>query len=428
LRQLGPGLIIAGSIVGSGELIVTTGLGAKAGFILLWLIVLGCVVKVFVQVELGRYAISEGATTLEAMNRMPGPRGVVSWLVWLWLLMYLCTCVQLAGILGGCAQVISCLGSSWSEALLAAVVAAPSALLLASGRYVFMERLSTTLVFLFTTCTVLAVVMLQWTPYAMSLDDVLAGMEFRLPPAQNFVWAFAAFGITGVGASELIYYPYWCLEKGYARYVGPRDDSPAWAERARGWIRVMQVDAWVSLGVYTVATAAFYFLGAAVLHAKGVEVTDQNLIPDLSHMYRETLGAPGLWIFLVGAFFVLASTFLVANASNARLFADALPILRILRYSSDSRRVLVVRLACLGLPAFNLLLFVYLETPVSLVFVGALGQAVMLPLLAALALYLRYGRTDVRLRPGSVWTLLLWVAFLSMAAIGIYQACSKIWG
>ena len=58
LRRIGPGLIVAGSIVGSGELIATTVTGAQAGFWLLWLIIIGCVIKVFVQVELGRYAIT----------------------------------------------------------------------------------------------------------------------------------------------------------------------------------------------------------------------------------------------------------------------------------------------------------------------------------------------------------------------------------
>lgn len=56
LRQLGPGLIISANIVGSGELIVTTKLGADIGFMLLWFIIFGCMIKVFLQVELGRYA------------------------------------------------------------------------------------------------------------------------------------------------------------------------------------------------------------------------------------------------------------------------------------------------------------------------------------------------------------------------------------
>ena len=108
--------------------------------------------------------------------------------------------------------------------------------------------------------------------------------------------AFAAFGIIGVGASELIYYPYWCLEKGYARYIGPRDDSPAWRVRAAGWLRVLHADAALSLLIYTGATVAFYILGAAVLHARGAQVTDRELIETLSQMYRQTLGPAGSWI------------------------------------------------------------------------------------------------------------------------------------
>ncbi|MGV3485741.1 MAG: Nramp family divalent metal transporter, partial [Planctomycetaceae bacterium] len=102
----GPGLIVAGSIVGSGELIATTKTGAEAGFTLLWLIILGCVVKVFTQVELGRYALQSGKTTLAAMDEVPGPRiaGRGNWLVWYWMLMWVASISQLGGIVGGVGQ------------------------------------------------------------------------------------------------------------------------------------------------------------------------------------------------------------------------------------------------------------------------------------------------------------------------------------
>jgi len=74
LRQLSPGLIIAGSIVGSGELIATTKTGAQAGFWFLWLIIVGCVIKVFAQVEFGRYAICCGKGTMAALDEVPGPQ------------------------------------------------------------------------------------------------------------------------------------------------------------------------------------------------------------------------------------------------------------------------------------------------------------------------------------------------------------------
>ena len=82
--------------------------------------------------------------------------------------------------------------------------------------------------------------------------------------------ALAMFGMTGVGAGEITAYTYWVVEKGYAAWAGPNDGSPEWVRRARGWIRVMKVDAWVAWVIYTISTAAFYMLGAAVLNPQGL--------------------------------------------------------------------------------------------------------------------------------------------------------------
>src|SRR5262245_51495332 len=109
LSRLGPGLIIAGSIVGSGELIGTTKTGAEAGFWLLWLIIIGCIIKVFVQVELGRDAIVRGKTTMAALSEVPGPaiKGHGNWLLWYYFLMFAAGIGQLGGIVGGVGQAMA---------------------------------------------------------------------------------------------------------------------------------------------------------------------------------------------------------------------------------------------------------------------------------------------------------------------------------
>src|SRR3954447_19865919 len=109
VARLGPGLIIAGSIVGSGELIGTTKTGAEAGFWLLWLIIIGCVIKVFVQVELGRDAVVRGKTTMDALSEVPGPRiaGHGNWLLWYYFLMFAAGIGQLGGIVGGVGQAMA---------------------------------------------------------------------------------------------------------------------------------------------------------------------------------------------------------------------------------------------------------------------------------------------------------------------------------
>ena len=424
VRMIGPGLIVTASIVGSGEVIVTPKLGANVGFTLLWFIIVGCLMKVFVQIELGRFAVLRGMTTLEAINTVPGPRFRVSWLVWLWLFMYIATVFQVAGIVGGVADIFKNIGSHWSPNIWAGIVGASTALLLAIGRYRLVESVSTALVMLFTICTCIAVALLQWTPYHISADEVAHGLSFHLP--QNFVVAFAAFGIIGVGASELIYYPYWCLEKGYGRYLGAPDNSPAWIQRARGWLKVMQLDAWTSFAVYTGVTIAFYLLGAAVLHGKGLDVTNLNMIATLSHMYQETFGAFGLWIFLIGAFCALYSTAFVATASNARLLVDALNLIGITRLAGPDQRAQSIRLWCVLLPIASVLIFWIWGAPVTLVFVGALAQALILPFLAGAAVYFRFQEKRPELRTGLMWTILLCIAALAMAAVGFYQLITEL--
>jgi len=391
ISYLGPGLIISANIVGSGELIVTTQLGAKAGFTLLWFIIFSCLIKVFVQIELGRYAVSEGVTTLVALDRLPGPRIVVSWILWLWVLMYVGTLFQMSGMVGGIASLFASREDLWAHTIWTLIPAAACALILSRGRYGPVEKVSTLMVVLFTLGTIAAVFALHWTPYRIEAHQIRYGLSFHRP--DSFTIAFAAFWVTGMGASELIFYPYWCLEKGYARFVGPRDGSADWLERANGWLRVLRVDAWLSMVIYTVGTICFYLLGAAVLHATGQEVGGGQMVPALSSMYVQAFGPAGGYVFLIGAFVVLFSTVFVSTASNARLFADGAVLFRLARSPSPQRRAGLVQAACVGIPIFLVIVYGVVGAPVYLVMVGALAQALMLPFLAFAALYLRYRLT-----------------------------------
>lgn len=419
LRHIGPGMILTASIVGSGELIVTPRLAGEAGFTLLWLIVVGCLVKVFVQIELGRFTLANRVTALEALNQVPGPRARVSWVLWIWLVMFLCAICQVGGIVGGVAETLAAAGVEVPKRWLGVAVGAACAGLLVWGRYKSIEVISMVMVAIFTVSTVVAVGALQWTDYRITGANLVEGFSFKL--TDNFTTAFAALGIIGVGASELIYYPYWCMEKGYADRAGVPDGSSAWYARARGWLRVMQLDAWVSLAVYTTATVAFYLLGAAVLNARGLAVTDKGLIDTLAHMFMGSLGKWSLWMFLLGAFCVLFSTAFAATASNARLLADALSVFGVKKYPEPRDRERMIKLACVALPALAVGLYFIWERPVALVLIGGLGQGMLLPFLAGAALYFRYRRTDPRLQPGWWWSLCLWVAALALMAAGGYQ-------
>ena len=121
LRKIGPGIILAGTIVGSGELLVTTSMGARHGFVFLWLILFSCVIKVFVQTELGRYAISSGKPTLGALNELSGPRWGAHWIVWWWFVMMCTTIFQLGAMTGTVGQSLNLAFPQVNQALVASV-------------------------------------------------------------------------------------------------------------------------------------------------------------------------------------------------------------------------------------------------------------------------------------------------------------------
>lgn len=626
VRRLGPGLIVAGSIVGSGELIATTSTGAQAGFWLLWLILIGCVIKVFVQVEFGRFAITTGKTTMEALSEVPGPRirNRGNWLIWYWFIMFVASIAQLGGIVGGVGQALSIsapltsygssyndfadaetqlivlhsqlgsavrpnpnsddssrwivdsieasqakdlyrqemislsiraelaqagedapsaelgaevaailetietMGSDLDEAnrearvgelfwigyqlhvrlaeelanvqanldersgnlealqsrkreleeqavvlreafatqaeslsatsgsemtesyeairngpalevpiddkIWAGIIAVLTAIILINGRFGLIQSFSTAMVASFTAITIVNLLMLQSNAtWGVSVQDIVDGLKFRLPPSTGgnsskaITTALQTFGIIGVGATELIVYPYWCLEKGYGRYIGPRDGSTAWVERAKGWLRVMRWDAWCSMVVYTFATVAFYLLGAAILCRSGLEPAGAQLIRYLAVMYEPVFGETARLLFLFGAFAVLYSTFFVANASHARVFSDALRIMGIAPRGEQTYRLLI-RVFSGVFPLLCFVIYVFIPKPTQLVLLSGLMQAVMLPMLAVAALFFRYRRIDDPLKPTLIWDVFLWISAVGMFIAGVWAAWSKLAG
>lgn len=454
LGRVGPGLIVAAAIVGTGELIATTGLGARAGFSLLWLILASCVVKVFVQVELGRYAITRGKTTLAAFDSLPGPRLGASWVCWLWLFMMLATQAQIGameGVVGQAAHMafpgaseamagaIGAVSPSWGdflktreEYIWAALTTLAATALLLSGGYRRIEKITTIMVAAVTLFTVASVAVLQWTRFRFGWSEVASGFTFALP-AGAVAMAFSAFGITGVGAAELVAYPYWCLEKGYGRCVGPRPpagEDAGWVGRARGWTRVMQLDAWVSMLVFTIATIAFYFLGAAVLHPQGLDPKGSEMLPTLATMYLGPLeGTPlaplrgGVRVaFLLGAWAVLFKTLYVATAANSRMTVDFLNITGIWRTVDEAGRGRAIKVFSIVYPAIALSLYYAIREPQGLVKAGGIAQGLMLPLIAGATLYLRYRDADSRVGPSKLSDAFTWFAFLAITAVAGYSA------
>ncbi|PYQ17823.1 MAG: hypothetical protein DMF79_16530 [Acidobacteria bacterium] len=272
---------------------------------------------------------------------------------------------------------------------------------------------------LFTVLTVLAAVALTRMPQYFSWGDVVQGLSFRMPEL-GLTTAVAVFGITGVGATELFMYPYWCVEKGYARFTGRREPTPAWRQRARGWIRLMHVDIGVSLVVYTVATVAFYLLGAGILHGTGQVPAAKDMIPVLSSIYTRTLGGWALGLFYLGAVVVLYGTIFASTAAHSRLCADMCRLMGLFAKGDYPRRLVFRQRFVVILSVVPVALFLLFESPVKMVVAGGIAQSVMLPVVGLGTVYLHHRHLPPDIAPSVFVTLGLWAASLTMLAAAGY--------
>ena len=207
IRFLGPGMITSAAVVGSGELITATTLGAKVGFMLLWLVFVSTFVKVAVQIEPARWSIATGRPGIEGYDRVPPRILGRGWASYLAILMFLQFLTSQAGVLGAAALALSLLlpsvGTAWWVLLMVVVAIA----IHFANRYEIVEYVSTVLVVVVTVMVVIMVFTLNATPFGWSLGDVGQGMEFKIAAGSMGV-ALSMFGLTGVGAGEISSYSF----------------------------------------------------------------------------------------------------------------------------------------------------------------------------------------------------------------------------
>tara|TARA_E500000178_G_scaffold351002_1_gene411118 strand:+ start:449 stop:1927 length:1479 start_codon:yes stop_codon:yes gene_type:complete len=424
-RHLGPGLIVTGSVIGSGELVLTTSLGAAAGWSLLWWMILSCWCKSLTQAELARYTIATGDTYMRAMNRIPGKIGPVSWPLWLGFLAYLPGTMGLGGILGGAGESLTFLLSLFdvdlAATLAAGLIAVVAAALLSSGSYRWLEVAMLPLIIGFTLATLICAIAMQTTEYAIGLDEVAVGLT---PDLSAFVLlsalALSAYGYTGSGSGDISAYTYWCIEKGYPAYLGRDRNDPAWAERAKGWIKVVQTDVLVAVCVISCATLPFYMLGAGVLNEMGLRPEGSNAtISALSNIFTETLGHWAVWLFSFGAFFILFSTVLSGMGAGGRSFPDYFVELGLISRGNLKLRLNIIRGYLLVLPLLAFLIYLFVPNFVLLIMIGGLTSALFLPLQTGATLWLQSRFMDARVQPSKLMRTLLWLLFVFELGVAV---------
>jgi Mn2+/Fe2+ NRAMP family transporter len=228
-QVVGPGLVVAATGVGAADLVATLVAGAKFGYTLLWVAVLGAVIKVVLVEGAGRYSLASGRTIFE------GWRSLGRWTTWyfapyivVWGLVYGATAMSSSAL-----PVIALfpdLSLRWT----AVAFGVAGLAMVWFNSYAVFEKITVALVGIMFVSVVGAALLT-----VPNLGEVLHGLR-PVFPDDSVINVLAIAGGVG-GTITLAAYGYWLREKGWST---PR------------FMRVMRIDngvAYAVTGVFVVS-------------------------------------------------------------------------------------------------------------------------------------------------------------------------------
>jgi Mn2+/Fe2+ NRAMP family transporter len=401
-RIVGPGLVVAATGIGAGDLVATLVAGSRFGYALLWAAVLGVVIKIFLVEGAGRYSLATGRTIFE------GWRTVGRWTTWyfgpyilIWGLVYgaaamSSSALPLAALFPGVDLKVFAIGCG----LVGAVV-------VWFGRYSAFERIIAAFVgLMFVTVVGAAVVTVPNVP------ALLTGLVPTIPEG-GLVVALSIAGGVG-GTITLAAYGYWLREKGWV---------------APGWMKVMRIDNSVAYVMSGVFVLSMLVVGAELLYSADIALADgEGGLVQLADVLGERYGAFMTWFFLLGFFATSFSSILGVWNGVSLMFADFLGTVRGLDVDDPRRRLggsyYRAFIVWLTIPPIGLL---FLDQPIGLIIAYGVLGALFMPFLAiTLLVLLNTDRTPRAWRNRPLSNTVMGISALLFVVLGVQQLVTEI--
>ncbi len=410
-RYIGPGIVVAATGVGAGDLVATLIAGSNFGYTLLWAAVIGCLVKISLAEACGRWHLATGRTLFDGWASI-GP-----WTTWFFAIY-----AVIWGFVYGAAAMSSSalplqalfpdvMGLEWWGIACGLV----GLVFVWFNKYNVFEKVMTVLVGVMFVVTVYLAI--RVTP---NLGDAFAGLLPVLPDEKDSVLNTLGL-IGGVGGTiTLAAYGYWVNAKGWT-------DS--------GWMKVMRLDNRVAYATTGIFVVAMLFVGAELLHSAGIAIAsgDKGLI-QLGDILEAQYGTATGKLFLIG-FFATSFTSLIGVWHGVSLmFADFLARRRGEREargdelaSGRRERSWAFRAYLLWL-TFPPIILLFQDEPFRLIIIyGVLGAAFMPFLALTLMWLLNSSRTPREWRNGSLSNGMLAVAGLLFLVLCVKQIWDQPW-
>ena len=182
----------------------------------------------------------------------------------------------------------------------------------------------------------------------------------------------------------------------------------------------MYMDAFLSMIVYTVVTAAFFLLGASILYQRGDIPEGYQMIETLSRIYTDSVGPTAKNIFLMGSFVVLFSTLFAALAIRTRVFSDLFGVVGWIDFSNVRTRLRTIRILAIIFPILWTIAFLIIKLPVLMVTIGGIATFVMLFIVVIAGIWFRFSSGEKVVSPGRIYRFFLIISCIAIFMVGIY--------
>lgn len=409
LALIGPGLLVAATGVGAGDLAGAGIAGSKLGVAVAWAIVVGALMKVALTEGLTRWQIATGSTVVEGICRRIGPAAWAVFGLYLlaWSLFVGAALVRACGV--SVAAGFDRVGIDTSPFALGLVCSIVGAGIIWFGGFKAFEKIMAACVGLMTVIVLLTAALTLWH-HPAQLSELVSGLTIPRVPEGGLGWTIALIGGVG-GTLTIVCYGYWIREE-------IREEG----REGKEGLRVCRID--LSAG-YTLT--ALFGLGVLVI-ASGMELDGRgaSLIINLTERLRETLGGWAGDLFLIGTFAAVFSSLLGVWQSVPYVFADWLRLTPRLpkRESEASTRSWAYRGYLLWLAIAPVL--VMRGDFASIQKWYGIAGAFFVPLLAAALLFLCSRREMGAFRSGPLATAALVISAVSLLGITLYQQWPRI--
>jgi len=182
-----------------------------------------------------------------------------------------------------------------------------------------------------------------------------------------------------------------------------------------------------SMIISTIATVAFYLLGAGILNKMGLVPDGKEMIATLTNIYTQTYGQWSKWLFYLGAIVILFGTIIAATAGHSRMFADFMRLQGTFRKDdfkarSRWRDIFIVVLVLVPVIFY----FIFGQAPVQMVVWGAITQAMMLPIISFATVYLVQRHLPPELKAPAWLTGLLWLGAIVITGFVVPSLLSEL--